>query len=342
MSSHQVGGTVDGLKAKLLRSGRPDLLVTTLRGELAAYAALLRTGDRGALATPADGVAAMTVIDAARGDAARERCLMLAIVQFDAASARVLARLLDDGRLPVLAGLRDRGTWHDLDAPATQFAAGAQHTLYSGHPLESHGLFYPFQWSAAEQRARYMGDLYAPPPVWEQLGTTGGRTLAVDPYESRPPSGPTVGTQVCGWQLHDRVVLRRWDRPERHPQAPARHVRRARGGRRGLRHPHRHRDARPAPPPARRPRPGGRRHHPVPREQPYDLAWTTFCAAHVAGHQFWDLSQLDPDQLDDSSSHLLATTLEDVYAAVDTASGASSPPSPRATTCSCSPPSAWT
>jgi predicted dehydrogenase len=72
VSSHQVGGTVDGLKAKLLRSGRPDLLVTTLRGELAAYVALLRTGDRGALATPADGVAAMTVIDAAR-DAARER-----------------------------------------------------------------------------------------------------------------------------------------------------------------------------------------------------------------------------------------------------------------------------
>jgi predicted AlkP superfamily phosphohydrolase/phosphomutase len=246
---------------------------------------------------------------------------MLAIVQFDAASARVLARLLGDGRLPVLAGLRDRGTWHDLEAPATQFAAGAQHTLYSGHPLESHGLFYPFQWSAAEQRARSMGDLYAPPPVWEQLGTTGGRTLAVDPYESRPPEGPTVGTQVCGWQLHDRVVLRRWDRPEgihkrlrdtfgapevvdevfgTHTVTEMLALRR-----RLLGAPARVADATTL----------------FLREQRYDLAWTTFCAAHVAGHQFWDLSQLDPDQLDDSSSHLLATTLEDVYAAVDAALG---------------------
>ena len=29
-------------------------------------------------------------------------------------------------------------------------------------------------------------------------------------------------------------------------------------------------------------------------ERPFDLAWLTFCAAHVAGHQFWDLSLLDP------------------------------------------------
>lgn len=66
VASHHTGGAVDGLKAKVLRRGRPDLLVTTLRGELAAYAELLRTGERGMLATPADGVAAMTVLDRAR------------------------------------------------------------------------------------------------------------------------------------------------------------------------------------------------------------------------------------------------------------------------------------
>ena len=33
-------------------------------------------------------------------------------------------------------------------------------------------------------------------------------------------------------------------------------------------------------------------------QEPFDLVWLTFCAAHVAGHQFWDLSQLDPDGLD--------------------------------------------
>src|SRR5439155_21200930 len=41
----------------------------------------------------------------------------------------------------------------------------------------------------------------------------------------------------------------------------------------------------------------------------FDLVWLTFSAAHLAGHQFWDLSQLP--QLD--------TTLADVYVEVDAA-----------------------
>jgi predicted AlkP superfamily phosphohydrolase/phosphomutase len=246
---------------------------------------------------------------------------MLAILQFDAASARLLDRLLGEDRLPTLAGLRTRGEWHELEAPATQFAAGAQHTLYSGHALGDHGLFYPFQWSADEQRARYMADFYAPPPVWEQLAPTGARTLAVDPYESRPPSVTAPGTQVCGWQLHDRVVLRRWDSPS----GVHKRLRKAFGKpdvvdevfgthtvkemlglrRRLLRAPGRVADATSL----------------LLGEGRFDLAWLTFCAAHIAGHQFWDLSQLDPAQLDDDSAHLLGTTLEDVYVAVDAALG---------------------
>ncbi|MDQ2649359.1 MAG: alkaline phosphatase family protein [Actinomycetota bacterium] len=246
---------------------------------------------------------------------------MLTILQFDAASARLLDRLLGDGRLPTLAALRERGTWLDLDAPATQFAAGAQHTLYSGTPLEDHGLFYPFQWSAAEQRARYMGDLHAPTPVWEQLAPTGRRTLAIDPYESRAPSIDPPGTLVCGWQLHDRVVLRKWDRPAgthrrlqsafgkpspvdevfgRHSVPEMLGLRR-----RLLGAPGRVADATLL----------------LMGEGEYDLAWCTFCAAHVAGHQFWDLSQLDADRLDPSSEGLLASALEDTYIAVDAAIG---------------------
>lgn len=244
---------------------------------------------------------------------------MLTILQFDAASASLLDRLLADDRLPTLASLRERGVWHDLDAPATQFAAGAQHTLYSGVELADHGLFYPFQWDAAEQRVHYMGHFHAPAPVWEQLGRTGTRTLAVDPYESRPPAEPAPGTQVCGWQLHDRVVLQQWSNPgdahrrlERLFGAPApvdevfgRH---SVGEMLGLRRrllaaPGRVADAAEL----------------LLAEQGFDLAWLTFCAAHVAGHQFWDLSQLDPAGLDPSAERVLGAALEDVYVAVDAA-----------------------
>src|SRR5207237_2704999 len=51
--------------------------------------------------------------------------------------------------------------------------------------------------------------------------------------------------------------------------------------------------------------------HLLARER-FDLVWLTFSAAHLVGHQFWDLSQLpERDGLD--------TTVADVYAEVDAA-----------------------
>ncbi|OLT14678.1 hypothetical protein BJF78_17785 [Pseudonocardia sp. CNS-139] len=154
--------------------------------------------------------------------------------------------------------------------------------------------------------------------VWERIGQ---RTLAVDPYESRPPTQAPPGALVCGWQLHDRVVLRQWAAPgDTHarlerlfgPPQPVdevfgRHTVPEMLGlrRRLLGAPGRVADAATL----------------LLAEQRFDLAWLTFCAAHVAGHQFWDLSQLDPAGLDSSAQRVLGSTLEDVYVAVDAAIG---------------------
>ncbi|MGD9796927.1 MAG: Gfo/Idh/MocA family protein [Acidimicrobiia bacterium] len=70
VTDHRVGGAAAGLAARLPLRRSPDRLVGTLRAELAAFAHALRTGCRGALGTPADGVAVMAVLDAARASAA--------------------------------------------------------------------------------------------------------------------------------------------------------------------------------------------------------------------------------------------------------------------------------
>jgi predicted AlkP superfamily phosphohydrolase/phosphomutase len=242
---------------------------------------------------------------------------LICILQFDAASIAVVDSMLADGRLPTVAGLIARGRRIELATPADHFAAGAFHTLYSGVELGDHGLFYPFQWDATSQRARYMSAFAAPPAIWERLARAGKRTLAIDPYESRPPRD-WRGTYVCGWQFVDRVVLPRWSLP------------RAAGGRLARRH--------------------GRGPHateifgrPTVREllalrekllaaparvadaaidllarERYDLVWLTFSAAHLAGHQFWDLSQL-AEMPEGRDRERLEGALADIYEAVDTA-----------------------
>jgi len=243
---------------------------------------------------------------------------MLAVLQFDSPSLAVLDRMLDAGRLPALAGLRERGVWHELETPATHFAAGAFHTLYSGTELADHGLFYPFQWSAPDQRVRYTTAFRAPPPVWERPG---GRALAMDPYESRPPLTPPVGTVVSGWQFTDRVVLQPWSSPAGlntrletlfGPPAAVEEVFGRSSPRDLLRL---RRDLLAS---------SGRAADAAAlllAESSYDLTWLTFSAGHVAGHQFFDLSQLPESDggADAATRRVLGGALEEIYRSVDAA-----------------------
>jgi len=242
---------------------------------------------------------------------------LICVLQFDAASVAVVDRMLAAGRLPALAGLIERGRRVELRTPADHFAAGAFHTLYSGVELGDHGLFYPFQWDPAVQRARYMTAFPAPPAIWERLARAGLRTLAIDPYESRPPRD-WRGTYVCGWQFADRVVLPRWSLPkeagaqlaERHGRGPgATEI----FGRPRVRDLLALRETLIAAPG----RVADAAAELLARES-YDLAWLTFSAAHLAGHQFWDLSQLAAEPAG-RERELLTSALDSVYEAVDAA-----------------------
>ena len=246
---------------------------------------------------------------------------MICVLQFDSASVRVLDRMLARGELPHLGAAIDRGRRVELRTPAADFAAGAFYSLYSGVALADHGIFYPFQWSASEQRARYATAFEAPPPVWERFAGTGLRTLAIDPYESRPPRHGADGVFVCGWGFSDRVVLPRWSHPRdalrrlerRHGRGPgATEVFGAPSARRLLRLRERL---------LRAPGRIATLATEQLREGRFDLVWLTFSAAHLGGHAFWDLSHLGPETLGDRDAELLAGTLGEIYAEVDRAIG---------------------
>jgi predicted AlkP superfamily phosphohydrolase/phosphomutase len=211
---------------------------------------------------------------------------VIAIIQFDAASASLLARLEGEGRLPNLEALQRQGTKVELDTPAEHFPASAYQGLYRGVEVAEHGLYYPFQWAAADQRVRLATRFEAPPPIWDRLGRAGLRTLAIDPYECHRP-GEAAGELYSGWGMRERVVLERWAVPDggdrgprrRHGRPPdvtevfgaqsAREKRRLRE--RFLRAPSRVADL------------AIERL----RAREFDLAWIVFAAPHLAGHRLW-------------------------------------------------------
>lgn len=241
---------------------------------------------------------------------------MIAVLQFDAASAALLRRLEAEGRLPNLEALRARGSAIELESPAEHFPASAYQTLYRGVEVGDHGLFYPFQWRAAEQRIGLAGEFGAPAAIWDRLAREGRTTLAIDPYECHRPAA-AEGVLVCGWGMRERVVLERWAVPE--------------GSDRTLRRRH-------GRPPdvtevfgAQRPAELRRlreRFLAAParvadvaleqlRQRSFDLVWLTFAAPHLAGHRLWEVPPYLGEEVSTAERAALDGALGDVYAEVD-------------------------
>jgi predicted AlkP superfamily phosphohydrolase/phosphomutase len=241
---------------------------------------------------------------------------VIAVLQFDAASARLLERLGGEGRLPNLEALRARGRRIELQGPAARFPASAYQDLYRGVEVGEHGLFYPFQWAAAEQRVRLAGSFAAPPPIWERLARAGRTTLALDPYECHEPA-VAAGVLACGFGMRERVVLERWSVPagahrelrRRHGRPPdvtetfgahgAAELLRLRE--RFLATPARVADAALE----------------LLAQRDFDVVWLTFAAPHLAGHRLWELPPYLEGRVEGDRRHLLEGALAEIYAEVD-------------------------
>ena len=243
---------------------------------------------------------------------------MLALIGLGSVDSDLLEELVDAGRMPAFAELRERGSVVSLRTPAEHFSAASFMSLWTGVEPESHGHYYPFVWSPEEQRVVVAArKLATPPGIWETAAGLGARVLVIDPYEGPHPKAAVMAC-VSGWQLQNRVVLERWDSPagvsrqweQRFGRGPAAdevfgapRARNLLSLRTALL------------------KASGRAadlvEHVVAREPP-DLLVLDLTAIHLGGHQFWNPAAVLPVH---EVGAELAGALRDVYEAADAALG---------------------
>ena len=246
---------------------------------------------------------------------------MIAIVQFDAVNLPHFHTLLEDNRLPTFKRLQARGQWCPLETDAVPWEGATYYSLYSGKGMTDHGLYFPFMWSAPDQRVRPQTDFPAPDFIWDRIGLAERRSLVIDPYDTCRFPHSLKGKAVSGWQFKHKVTMPRWSVPRNlqielqrkygrpplveevygYPSGPdllsmRQHL---------LDAPRRCADAAVF----------------LLEREPFDLVWITLSSAHLAGHWFLNPERLPQHDFNDAVAGDLNTALSDVYIAVDQAIG---------------------
>jgi predicted AlkP superfamily phosphohydrolase/phosphomutase len=123
----------------------------------------------------------------------------LLVVGLDGATLDLIRPWADEGRLPTLAGLMERGAWGRLRStvPAATFPAWT--SLVTGLNPGRHGVLDFTERIPGTYRVRFVnGSARRAPAVWTRLSRAGGRVAALTVPATYPPE-PVNGIMVSGF-----------------------------------------------------------------------------------------------------------------------------------------------
>jgi len=118
------------------------------------------------------------------------------MIALDAAEPTLIERWMDEGSLPNLARLRDRGSYGRLESSADWMAGSIWPTFHTGTTPGDHGLYHFVQWHKDRM------DLFRPSPdwlpqreFWRDAATEGwpGRWDPLRAHAPRADRGPPRG-----------------------------------------------------------------------------------------------------------------------------------------------------
>jgi predicted AlkP superfamily phosphohydrolase/phosphomutase len=240
------------------------------------------------------------------------------MVGLDAADLDVVRRLMADGTMPTLRGLRDRGCFGELAGDAGRFAGGVWPTFYTGHDVSRHGLYHNKLWRQERMRCEIAeADWFPERPFWERLDGSGVRMAILDVPMTVATPKQINGISLAGWGTHDVIARGAWPAPLwaeltrefGSPRMPA-ELFGEQSPRTLLRLASDLADA--------TDQMAGIGSALLARER-WDLFLLVLGATHRGGHYLWDLSQIDADRLEPARRRELEQALTRVYAAADRA-----------------------
>jgi predicted AlkP superfamily phosphohydrolase/phosphomutase len=128
------------------------------------------------------------------------------MIGLDAAEPRLIERWMEDGTLPVLRGLRDRGTYGRLSSSAGDLGGSPWPTFYTSRTPAEHGFYSYLAWRPDVMASSRPTRDYLPiTPFWRTLSRQGPRVVAVDVPLTYEPE-PFNGVEVANWGTHDAII----------------------------------------------------------------------------------------------------------------------------------------
>jgi predicted AlkP superfamily phosphohydrolase/phosphomutase len=246
----------------------------------------------------------------------------VAMIGFDSPDLGLVARLLEEGRLPNLAAMLERGHYVELPEDQELITTSCWVTLLTGYSVADHGLLYnehlaPDSYRVVPTDPRSLRT----PALWSHVGAAGRRSIVLSVY-GIPVLPGLPGKQVVGWGSHDAYTRDRWSCE---PDSLIEELERDFGPRQ-LRYN--------APPPR-----GTKelrayvaqiiegldqqsravRH--LAQQEDWDLLVTALADMHQAGHYLWHHAFPEHPWHDPAAPAELHRALEDIYAAADKALG---------------------
>jgi len=127
------------------------------------------------------------------------------LIGIDAAEISLVERWMEEGALPNMSSLRERGAFGPLASTAEWLVGSPWPTFYTSTGPSEHGMYHYLIWRPEHMATERPSSSWMPlKPFWRDLGDNDKRVVAIDIPLAYTPE-PLAGVEIAGWATHETL-----------------------------------------------------------------------------------------------------------------------------------------